>query len=121
MTALKILDLLVRIAGTLALLLGLALWAGWLTGLATLHMALGLATVVGLWGLAGLAMRRGALAGLQVVALLWGLATLAIGGGQTRLLVGGSHWVIQVLHLVLGLGAIALGAVIAGRLRRAHL
>lgn len=119
MTALRLLDNLVRIAGTLALLLGLALWGGWFYGLLTLHMALGLAAVVGLWGLAGLALRRGVLMGLAVGAILLGVLVLAIGGGQTRLMVGDWHWVIQGLHLILGVAGIGLGAVLAGRLRRA--
>ena len=119
MTATKAFDYLVRIAGVLALVLGLALWTGRLYGLVGVHKALGAAVVLGLWGLAVLALRRRGRsgAGLAVLALVWGAATLALGGAQTGLLVGDLHWVVKVLHLALGLGAIALAAVLARSLR----
>ena len=117
MTAAKALDTLVRVAGVLALALGVALWGGRLYALVSLHMALGVAVVLGLWGLAALALRRGATPSLAIGAAVWGLATLALGPTQTRLFVGDLHWVVQFAHLLLGLGAIALGAVLAKTLR----
>ena len=117
MTATKALDHLARIAGVLALFLGLALWGGRLYGLINLHMALGVAVVLGLWGLAALALRRGDPPGFAIVAAIWGLATLALGPTQVRLLPGDLHWLVQVAHLLLGLGAIALAAALARSLR----
>ena len=117
MTATRAFDHLVRIAGVLALLLGLALWAGRLHGLINLHMALGVAVVIGLWGLAALALRRGGSPGLALGAAIWGVATLALGPTQTRLLQGDLQWLVQFAHLLLGLGAIALAAVLARSLR----
>lgn len=119
MTTTKAFDYTVRVAGVLALLLGLALWSGRLYGLLNLHMALGVAVVLGLWALSALALRRGGSPGLAIAAGLWGLATLVLGPSQTRLLQGDLHWVVQVAHLLLGLGAIALGAVLAKTLRAA--
>ena len=113
MTATKALDYLARIAGVLALILGLALWSGRLYALVDLHMALGVAVVLGLWGLAVLALRRGVSPGLAVGAAIWGLATLALGLGQTRILLGDLRWIVQVVHLLLGLGAIAVAAALA--------
>lgn len=117
MTATKAFDNTVRPAGALALLLGLALWSGRLSSLLSLHMALGVAVVLGLWALAALALRRGGPPGLAVMAGLWGVATLALGPSQTRLLQGDLHRDVQVAHLLLGLGATALGAVPAKSLR----
>ena len=37
---------------------------------------------------------------------------------QSRLLPGDQHWIIQVFHLLLGVGVIALSEIIAGRARR---
>lgn len=119
MTASKAFDYLVRIAGVIALALGLALWGGRLYGLVNLHIALGLAVVLGLWALAILALRRGTARGLSALALAWGLATLALGPSQTGLLMGDLHWLVQVAHLLLGLGAIALAAILAGSIRQA--
>ncbi len=120
MTATKAFDYLVRIAGVLALLLGLALWGGRLYDLINLHMVLGVAVVIGLWGLAALVLRRGGSPGFALGAAALGLATLALGPTQTRLLPGDLHWLVQVAHLLLGLGAIALGAVLARSLRSAR-
>jgi thiamine transporter ThiT len=119
MTAAKTLDYGVRIAGVIALALGLALWSGRLYGLVNLHMVLGVVVVLGLWALAALALRRGVARGVAALALPWGLATLALGPSQTGLLVSELHWVVQVAHLLLGLGAIALAAVLAGSLQQA--
>jgi hypothetical protein len=44
-----------------------------------------------------------------VLAIVWGVITLALGMTQTQLLPGAFHWVIQVIHLVVGLAAIGLG------------
>jgi hypothetical protein len=118
MSVLRVLNLLVRLGGTAALLLGLALWGGRLTGLLSIHMLLGVVVVLGLWGLAVMAWRQGA-RGLAGLGLVWGLATLGLGPSQTRILVGEHHWIVQVAHLLLGLGAIALGAVLARRARTA--
>jgi hypothetical protein len=46
--------------------------------------------------------------GLVVVALVWGLIVPMLGLTQTQILPGSAHWLIQVLHLLVGLGAISL-------------
>ncbi len=118
MTATKSFNILVHVAGVLALVLGFALWSGRLFALVNLHMVLGLVVVLGLWALAALALRRGVARGLAAASLVWGLATLALGPSQTSLLVGDLHWIVQVAHLLLGIGAVALAALLAGSLRR---
>ncbi len=114
MTATTALDTLVCIAGILALGLGLALWGRWLYELVNLHMVLGVEVVLGLWALAVFALQRGTARGLEILALPWGLATPALGPTQAGLLVGELLWIVQVVHLLLGLGAVALAAVLAG-------
>lgn len=64
----------VRIAGVIALALGVALWNGRLYNLLGAHMALGIAAIGGLWLLAILALRRGVPPGMPNIAFLWGLA-----------------------------------------------
>jgi hypothetical protein len=70
---------------------------------------LGFVLVIALWTLAVLAARAGVSIGLVVLAVVWGLVAPALGLTQASLWVGGWHWVIQVLHLRIGLGAIGLG------------
>ncbi len=117
MTAAQILNHIIRIAGAAALVLGLAFWTGRLYGLLDVHMALGAAVVLALWALAILALRRHVARSLAVGAILWGALTLALGPAQTGLLTGDLHWIVRLAHLLLGLGAIALGALLARSLR----
>jgi hypothetical protein len=46
---------------------------------------------------------------LAVGALLLGLLVLVVGMTQSRLLVGSFHWVIEVVHLLLGMLAVGVG------------
>jgi hypothetical protein len=113
MTLIKLLDYFVKFGGAAALILGLAFWAGALMGLVPLHIALGIGIVLAFWGLAFLALRNRASGGLVAAAFVWGLITIGLGFGQTQILVGEFHWIVQVAHLLVGLGAIVLGAVLA--------
>ena len=47
-----------------------------------------------------------------------GLLLTIVGLYQDNWLIGSAHWVIQVIHLLLGLSAIGLGEMIAARTRR---
>jgi uncharacterized protein YqgC (DUF456 family) len=101
----------------LSLLLGLGLWNGAWWTLLGVHQALGILMTAGLLGLAVLGFARRLSPGLPLLALLWSAALLVLGIIQQRLLPGGSHWVVEALHLLLGLGAAALAELIGSRLR----
>jgi uncharacterized membrane protein len=110
------------IAGLLALLLGLALWIWGASTLVQMHMLLGLLTVASLWviGIAQAFSPGGSwlTAGLAV---LIGAVVLWLGMVQTSLMTGSSHWVIQLLHLVLGVAAIGVGHMAAAKSRKGAL
>jgi hypothetical protein len=118
---LTIARMLVRITGVLALILGLLFWSGSALSLIALHMLLGLLLVLSLWLLAVLAVQAGVPIGMAAGAALVGLLALLLGVTQDSLVPGGAHWVIQVLHLLLGMAAVASGEIIGGRLRRMRL
>jgi hypothetical protein len=101
--------LLVRLCGIALIILGILFWTGRALSLVSLHMLLGLVLVVALWVLAGVAARAGVPAGRVVFAAVLGLVVLALGMTQRQLLVGSAHWVIRVLHLLVGLWAMGLG------------
>jgi len=105
--------------GLVQILLGLLVWTGRARGLIPLHLLVGVVLVLALWTLAALAARAGAAPGLVAFAALWGLLLPALGLTQTRLLPGDGHWLIQLLHLVVGLAAIGLGERLATRIERA--
>jgi len=110
-------QMLVRICGGLLILLGIFFWTGHALSLIPIHMLLGLVFVIALWVLAGIGARAGVGAGLVALAVLWGIIVLALGMTQTRLVPGSAHWVIRVLHLLVGLVAIRLGEVLAQRIK----
>jgi hypothetical protein len=99
---------LARASGLAVLVLGLLFWAGYAETLITVHMALGVILVLALWTLAGLALRRGVSAGTVAIAFAWGLVVPILGAVQLFLPAGGGYGLVRVLHLMVGLGAIAL-------------
>jgi hypothetical protein len=52
-----------------------------------------------------------------VLAAVWGLIVPILGLTQTNLLVGSTHWLIEVLHLLVGLGAIGMAEGLAARVK----
>ncbi len=119
-TATTVAQMLVRASGLLLIVLGVLFWTGNALSLIPLHMLLGLVLVLSLWTLAVIAARAGVSRGLVALAIVWGLVVLALGITQTRLLPGSAHWVIQVLHLLVGLGAMGQAEGLAARIRRAE-
>jgi len=119
-TATTVAQMLVRITGLILIILGILFWTGNADALIPVHMLLGFVLVLSLWTLAGLAARSGAQPGLVALAIVWGLIVLIVGVTQDRLLPGNVHWVIQVLHLLLGIGAIGQAEGLAARIKKAQ-
>lgn len=118
-TLVNILDIFVRADAVVLIILGILFWVGAADGLIPVHMLLGIALVLALWILAGIAATAGVNRGLVALAFVWGLITPALGLTQTRLLPFDGHWIIQILHLLVGLTAIALAQILARMTRRA--
>jgi hypothetical protein len=96
-------------SGFLLLVLGGAFWTGNGFQLVGVHVALGLLLVGSLWTIALIAARADVRAATVAQAAGWGLLVLGLGLWQRDLLPGPWHWVIQVLHLVVSMGAIWWG------------
>jgi hypothetical protein len=109
---------LVRAAFVVQIVLGVLLWTGNAEGLKTLHMLIGIILVLSLETIVVAAARRGVDMGLVILAFVWGVVTVLLGVTHESILVGSAHWVIQVLHLLVGLGAIGLSETLAGRIRQ---
>ncbi|GCE05546.1 hypothetical protein [Dictyobacter aurantiacus] len=113
-----------RICVLLALILGILLWLNVISGgIVMIHMLLGLLAMISLWLLAfGIATApQGRNMGLAIGAFIIGLLLPIVGLGQLSWLsLGSAHIVIQIIHLLLGLGAIGIGEAIAGRYRRSN-
>lgn len=117
-TATTVAQMLIRGAGLILIVLGLLFWTGNARALVPVHMLLGIILVLALWTLAFLGVRAGVNWGLVVLAVLWGLLTAALGMVQVQLLPGNLHWIIQVLHLLIGLAAISQGEALGARIKR---
>jgi hypothetical protein len=110
--------MLLGISGPTALVLGVLFWTGNALTLIPIHMLAGIVLVLALWILAILAAVSGVPRGLVALAIVWGLIVPILGMTQTRLLPGNAHWVIQILHLLIGIGAMALGQGLARRIKQ---
>ena len=108
------------LAGSLALISGLLFWTGTALNLMTLHMLLGFLAVGALWviGLAQAFAENGSWV-IAGCALIVGAGMIVIGMMQSSLMVGEFHWVIQLIHLALGLLTVGVGHMAAARYRKA--
>src|ERR1700722_18311624 len=114
----RIVIMIVRLAGFFALVLGLAFWSGRGLTLVDAHIGVGLLRLRGLLGLAAFAGKAGVSLSTVILAVLWGLVVPVLGAVQLNLPPGGGYGIVRVLHLVVGLGALALAETLAGRLKR---
>ena len=117
--AAKVTQRLIRLLGFVQIVIGIAIWMGYGLRPPVIHIGIGFAFVLALWALAIFGARAHAGGGLVALLLVWGALTAAFGMVQGGLLPGPHHWVIRVLHLVVGVAAIGQAEVLAGRMKRA--
>jgi len=114
----SIASVVLRMCGTLALILGLLFWSGNVLNLVPIHMLLGILVVLSLWVVGfGQAFSSAGSWLLAAGALLVGLLVMVVGITQTALMPDSFHWVIRVIHLLLGVLAVAVGQISAARAR----
>ncbi|HEX6050516.1 MAG TPA: hypothetical protein VFZ21_14650 [Gemmatimonadaceae bacterium] len=113
-----ILQWIVRIVGIVQIVTGLLFWIGRAINLVPLHMMTGLILTIAILILTIFAGITGAQRGMIVAAVLLVIALPALGMTQTALLIGPWHWVIRVLHLLIGLAALRLGETFANHILR---
>ena len=105
----------IRVLGVVQLVLGIFFWTGNALGLVDLHQLIGILLVLALWTQAALAHRAGVPGGLVAGAVVLGLIVPIVGLTQREIFPGSAHWVIQVVHLLLGLGLLAMAENLATR------
>jgi hypothetical protein len=115
----RIASVVLSLAGLLALILGLLFWFGMSLNLMTMHMLLGFLAVTALWVIGiGQAFFKGGSWIIAACALVVGALMIVLGMIQSSLMVGEFHWIIQVIHLLLGLLTIGIGHMGAARASR---
>jgi hypothetical protein len=105
--------------GAALLVLGIVVWTGHGDALIPVHIAIGVVLVLALWTLAAIAAHAGVRIGTVTFAAAWGLAVAVFGMTQEHLLDGRWHWTIQVVHVVVSMGAIWWGRRLAELIHRA--
>ncbi len=108
---------LVRLTGLIEIVLGAFIWTGNADFLIPIHIASGSVLVLALVALAVLAARAGVQLGFVALAVVWAVVVVIVGLTQEQLLPESGHWVIQVVHLLLGLGAIGQAEYLATRIK----
>ncbi|QBD80753.1 hypothetical protein EPA93_34210 [Ktedonosporobacter rubrisoli] len=125
MQTIRITSLITRVALVAVLLLGLVFWlaqAGIMGSTAqpilrNLHMGLGVLGDIGLLVLAISAIFRREARSLAAVGILCALVLPSFGLVQAVILAGSLHWLVQIAHLLIGIGAIYLTYEIERRYR----
>lgn len=115
----KLSTMLLRVFFLVNLILGILFWSGNEPGgLVLLHMLVGIAFVALLWVIGTIAALRTGSIGLQVSTFVTGLVIAIVGLSQQQILPGSSHWIVQVIHLLLAVIGIGLAEMCNGRVRR---
>jgi hypothetical protein len=108
---------LIRACFVVQLVLGVLFWTNNARGLVPLHQFVGFILVFAIWAQAGLAAWARVNLGLVALAFVWSLVVPVLGLTQAELLPGSAHWVIQVLHLLVGVVAVGLAERLAAGVR----
>jgi hypothetical protein len=116
--ALTIAQWIVRLTGPTQVVLGLLFWTNHARALLPLHMAVGVAFVLGVWTHAAVAWRAGLRAAPTLLVVAWGAVVALFGMTHARLLPGPRHWIVQLLHLLVGVVAMLVAMRVAAFVRR---
>ena len=118
-TTTTVVQMAIRLCSLILIVLGALFWTGRALNLLSTHILVGTIFVLALWTLAYLGI--GVNTRLAGVVAFLGVVVLVLGMVQNRLLVGDVHWVIQVLHLLVGLAAVGFAESLAARIKRARM
>lgn len=130
MKMVRITSLIARSAFMAAMVLGLLFWIAQIPGLSMflrvllqikvtgIHEVLGIIGAFTFFLLALIVAWTRKLRTLGVLSIVYALLVVAFGLTQSRLLVGNLHWVTQIVHLLIGIGAMYLARGVERRYRR---
>jgi hypothetical protein len=105
----------IRITAALLLIMGVAIWTGSADSFITFHILLGVVLSVALLVVAAQAFRAGVAPGLPVLVVIWAVAMPVLGLTQ-EMLPESFALLVQVFHLLVGVGSWALGEVLVRRM-----
>ena len=94
----------IRLLVVIQIVMGILIWMGKGAEQVNLHMALGMLLAVLVVSFAVMGKAAGAPKSLTWVTIMWAIVTIAVGVEQRRVLAGSSHWVLQLVHRLRGIG-----------------
>jgi hypothetical protein len=118
--ALSIFRMALRITGALQIILGLILWIAEADGIIPVHVFIGIIFVLALWAVAFMAARAGVSPAMVALTFIWGLIIPVLGIAQVSIMPNAAHWVIQVVHLLVGIIGMGLGEQLGARIRKSE-
>ena len=112
------LQMVIRIAGLIQLVLGVIVWSMEADVLIMPHILVGTIFTVALFILVYQAWRAGVQPGLVILAVVWALVLPVWGVAQEKILPESYVWLSQILHVLCGVGAIGLAEMLSVRMRK---
>ncbi|HEX2911414.1 MAG TPA: hypothetical protein VH186_11430 [Chloroflexia bacterium] len=118
-TLVRIVPMVLRVCYIAIIVLGILLWTGNFDSLKGIHMIVGLLIVAGIWFLGILQGVRGGSIPLAAASVVLGLVLIYVGLYQESWLEDSSnHWIVQIVHFVLGLSVLGIGEAVSARAKR---
>jgi hypothetical protein len=117
-TITKIAKIVVGITGGIEIILGVVIWFGVGNSFIPAHIISGIILVVAVWTLAIIAALVGVNLGLVAFTSAWGLLEVFLGLNHAEIFPDQGHWIIQVIHLLVGVAIIALAQRLAILIRQ---
>ena len=112
----RLLQIVMGITGLCALVLGLFIWIANID-LTDIHMLFGLLVTLGLLVMSIIALTASGLRIWGMIGIVYAIVVLIFGVSHSTIFVGNLHWLIQTLHLLVGIGAIVLTGFLTARYR----
>ncbi|HEV7236046.1 MAG TPA: hypothetical protein VGN15_07700 [Ktedonobacteraceae bacterium] len=110
----RTIQIIAGVAGLGALTLGLLFWIANID-LLNIHMLLGLIVALTLLVMSIIAVSTRGMRIWGIVGIIYAVIVPIFGLRQATLLIGDLHWLIQVLHMLVGIGAIVLTGIMGTR------
>ncbi|MBO0780478.1 MAG: hypothetical protein J2P37_16760 [Ktedonobacteraceae bacterium] len=110
----RIIQIIIGIAGLTALTLGLLFWIAGID-LLNIHMLFGLIVALTLLVMSIIAASTRGMRVWGIIGIIYALIVPVFGVTQSGILIGDLHWLIRTLHLLVGIGAMALAGSMGAR------
>lgn len=110
----RIFQIIAGVLGLSALTLGLLYWIARIN-LLNIHMTFGMLVALSLLVISILVLRTKETRIMGVIGIIYAIILPIVGVRQSTLLIGDLHWLIQTLHMLLGIGAFVYAGIMGKR------